>query len=302
MPRPKSDIVDFAMTSASVWRAAIVLSLLWLGESAARSQGQRTLQVSFLPASIRPGDVVRVEIANAPATEQLHAKVLGQDLGLVHDEQRQSWHALMGVDLETEPGTYSMSIQRGDGTASTQALRIVPRQFRVRKLTVSPEFVDPPPETIAQIELDAKALADAYAIVSPQKWMGRFLLPVDGKPSSNFGTRSYYNGQRRSPHAGVDFTGATGTPIRAANQGTVVLAAPLYFTGNTIVIDHGARLFSVFAHLSEFRVKPGEMVEAQTIVGLIGATGRVTGPHLHWSVRLNGARVDPISLVAATTE
>jgi murein DD-endopeptidase MepM/ murein hydrolase activator NlpD len=128
------------------------------------------------------------------------------------------------------------------------------------------------------------------------------VLPVDGKPSSNFGTRSYYNGQRRAPHAGIDFRGATGTPIRAANTGTVVLASPLYFTGNTIVIDHGARLFSVFAHLSEFRVKAGERVEPQTIVGLVGATGRVTGPHLHWSVRLNGARVDPLSLIAATTE
>ncbi len=302
MSHPKSGIVDFAMTSAHAGRAAIVLSLLWLGESAAQSQAQRTLQVSFVPASIRPGDVVRVEIANVPAADELHANVLGQDLGLVHDERRQQWRGLFGVDLDTEPGAYHLSIQRGDGTTSTHTVRIVPRQFRVRRLTVSPEFVDPPPETVAQIELDGKALADAYAIVSPRQWAGRFLLPVDGKPNSNFGTRSYYNGQRRSPHAGIDFTGVTGTPIRAANQGTVVLAAPLYFTGNTIVIDHGARLFSVFAHLSEFRVKPGEMVEAQTIVGLIGATGRVTGPHLHWSVRLNGARVDPLSLVAATTE
>jgi murein DD-endopeptidase MepM/ murein hydrolase activator NlpD len=290
------------MTSASLRNAAMLLSLLWLAQSTAQSQGQRTLEVSFLPASIRPGDVVRVQIAHVPATAQLHATVLGQDAGLVHDDTHQQWRGLFGVDLDTEPGTYELSIQRGDGMSSTHAMRIVPRQFRVRKLTVAPEFVDPPAETLAQIELDGKALAEAYAIVSPRQWTGPFLLPVDGKPSSNFGTRSYYNGQRRAPHAGIDFSGATGTPIRAANQGTVVLAAPLYFTGNTMVIDHGARLFSVFAHLSEFRVKPGERVEPHTIVGLIGATGRVTGPHLHWSVRLNGARVDPLSLIAATTE
>ena len=144
-------------------------------------------------------------------------------------------------------------------------------------------------------------LAEAYARVSARKWTDAFVLPVDGKPTSNFGTRSYYNGQQRAPHAGVDFVGEPGTPIRAANHGEVVVAAPMYFTGNTVVVDYGDRLFSVFAHLSELHVKAGDTVEPTTIVGLVGATGRVTGPHLHWSVRLNGARVDPLSLVAATS-
>ena len=94
----------------------------------------------------------------------------------------------------------------------------------------------------------------------------------------------------------------TGTPIRASNHGSIALAAPLYFTGNTVIVDHGARLFSVFAHLSALHVKPGDVATPETIVGLVGATGRVTGPHLHWSVRLNGARVDPLSLVAATRD
>ncbi len=302
-PGSRSGIVDFAMISRRLRAAAIVLSLLWMSDAVVRSQGQRPLQVSFVPATIRTGDVVRVEIANAPASERLTAHVLGQDLTLAYDEHHQSWRALLGVDLETKPGEYRIEIQRNAGTAPvTRTLRVVARQFRVRRLRVSPEFVDPPPETLEQIALDSKALADAYSRSSPQQWSGPFLLPIDTKPSSNFGTRSFYNGQPRSPHAGVDFAGARGTPIRAANQGTVALAAPLYFTGNTIVIDHGGRLFSVFAHLSEFSVKQGDLVESKTIVGLVGATGRVTGPHLHWSVRLNGARVDPLSLVAATTE
>jgi murein DD-endopeptidase MepM/ murein hydrolase activator NlpD len=168
-------------------------------------------------------------------------------------------------------------------------------------LSVPGSFVDPPAEALEQITRDAEMLADAYARVSPRRWSGAFVLPVDGRPTSNFGTRSYYNGQRRSPHAGVDFVGEPGTPIRAANRGEVVVASPMYFTGNTIVVDYGDRLFSVFAHLSEIHAKVGDTVEAATIVGLVGATGRVTGPHLHWSVRLNGARVDPLSLVAATS-
>ena len=269
----------------------------------ARSQGQRPLQVSFAPVTIRQGDVVRIEIENATVGDPVSANVLGQDLNLEYDPRQQKWRGFVGVDLDTAPGPYPMVIHHsGSASPATRTVRVVPRQFPIRRLKVAPEFVDPPPETLAQIERDGKALADTYARVSPRQWSGAFVLPVAGKPSSNFGTRSYYNGERRAPHAGVDFASGTGTPVRAANHGTIALAAPLYFTGNTIVIDHGARLFSVFAHLSEFKMSAGDVVEPQTIVGLVGSTGRVTGPHLHWSVRLNGARVDPLSLVAATSE
>jgi murein DD-endopeptidase MepM/ murein hydrolase activator NlpD len=229
--------------------------------------------------------------------------VFGQELSVHFDERLQKWRALVGIDLETKPGTYRMRIHRdGASTAATRTLRIAPKQFRVRRLTVPTSFVDPPPEAVEQIVKDNAAFAEAYARITPRRWIGSFVLPVDGTPSSNFGTRSYYNGVRRSPHAGVDFVGDIGTPVRASNHGEVVIAAPMYFTGNTIVVDYGDRLFSVFAHLSEFRIKPGDTVDPETIVGLVGATGRVTGPHLHWSVRLNAARVDPLSLVAATSD
>ena len=186
------------------------------------------------------------------------------------------------------------------GDPVTLTLHILPKQFQVRRLRVPGNFVEPPAEALEQIKRDSATLAEAYARVSARKWTRAFVLPVDGKPTSNFGTRSYYNGQQRAPHAGVDFVGKPGEPIRAANHGEVVVAASLYFTGNTVVVDYGDRLFSVFAHLSELHVKAGDTVEPTTIVGLVGATGRVTGPHLHWSVRLNGARVDPLSLLAAT--
>ena len=267
----------------------------------ARSQGQRPLLVSVTPSTLRPGDVVSVEVRGATGQDRIAATVLGQALTFHYDEGLETWRALAGIDLDTKPGEYRLRIDRGGGaTPATETLRIVARPFPVRRLRVPPDFVEPPPETREQIARDSAALAGAYARVSAKKWTGGFMLPVNGKPTSNFGTRSYYNGQRRSPHAGIDFAGEPGTPIRAANHGEVVVAAPMYFTGNTIVIDYGDRLFSVFAHLSELHAKAGDMVEPATIVGLVGATGRVTGPHLHWSVRLNGARVDPLSLVAAT--
>ena len=130
--------------------------------------------------------------------------------------------------------------------------------------------------------------------------MGAFLLPVAEPPTSSFGTRSVFNGQPRSPHTGTDFLSPSGTPIHAANHGVVALAEPLYFTGNTVIIDYGDGLYSLFAHMSEIRARVGDILEPETVVGLVGATGRVTGPHLHWGVRLQGANVDPLSLVAAT--
>ncbi len=264
----------------------------------ARSQGQRPLSVSVWPASIGQGDVVQIDVAG-DAEHSITGTIFGSDLSFSFDAANSRWSALAGIDLDTKPGEYRIRVDRGDVRAS-RLVQVHARQFRVRRLRVPDTFVNPPPEALVQIDNDNKALAEAYAQRTPQRWSGGFALPVDGAPTSNFGTRSYYNGRARSPHAGVDFTSEPGTPIRASNHGAVALAAPLYFTGNTVIIDHGARLFSVFAHLSEFQVKAGEVVMPDTIVGLVGATGRVTGPHLHWSVRLNGARVDPLSLVAAT--
>jgi murein DD-endopeptidase MepM/ murein hydrolase activator NlpD len=116
--------------------------------------------------------------------------------------------------------------------------------------------------------------------------------------NSRFGTRSIFNGKPRNAHGGADFLSPAGTPIHAPNAGRVVIARDLYFSGNTVVIDHGLGLFSMLAHLSAIDVREGQMVGADQILGRVGATGRVTGPHLHWAVRANGARVDPLSLLA----
>ena len=133
-------------------------------------------------------------------------------------------------------------------------------------------------------------------------WQGAFQAPVRARANSSFGTRSVFNGEARSPHSGADFRAKAGTPVAAPATGVVRIAEPLFFTGNTVVIDHGLGLYSLLAHLSKFNVKEGDLVRRAHIVGFVGATGRVTGPHLHWSVRLNGARVDPLSLIAVTKE
>jgi murein DD-endopeptidase MepM/ murein hydrolase activator NlpD len=252
--------------------------------------------IALSARSIQPGEVVRVEVRGPSELGAVAASVFGKHIPLEFDEGRQTWNALVGIDLDTKPDVYRITIG-----SQVRVLRVAAKKFDVRRLRVAEEFVNPPASSMEQITRDNRILAAIYARITPRRWTGSFILPVDGAPTSNFGTVSYFNGQRRSPHTGVDFLSPTGTPIRASNHGTVVLAEPLYFTGNTVIVDYGDGLYSLFAHLSQLRVKAGAEVQPDTIVGLVGATGRVTGPHLHWTVRLHGARVDPTSLVYATS-
>jgi murein DD-endopeptidase MepM/ murein hydrolase activator NlpD len=165
-------------------------------------------------------------------------------------------------------------------------------------LTVEAKYVAPPLEVLARIRKESEQVGAIFGAVSPERlWKGPFLRPVPGPAISAFGKRSVYNGVPRSPHSGTDFRGATGTRVRAPNAGRIVLAADLYYSGNTVILDHGQGLYSYFGHLSAFSVRAGDMVATGDVVGRVGATGVVTGPHLHWSVRLAGARVDPLSLV-----
>lgn len=302
-PPVTGGIVNVMMFSDRLQLAMFVLIAALLRSDAlvALQQGQRRLTIAVSPEAISPGDVVRIDVSGAP-DERITATVFDQNLTFSFDAPHGTWTTLAGVDLETKPGAYRLRVERDGTQVTTHTIRVLAKQFRIRRLRVPDTFVNPTADALDQIARDTQALRDVYARATPQRWAGAFLVPVSGAPTSNFGTRSYYNGRQRSPHAGVDFMSEPGTPIHASNHGTVALAAPLYFTGNTVIIDYGARLFSVFAHLSEFRVQAGEIVTPEAIVGLVGATGRVTGPHLHWSVRLNGARVDPLSLITATRQ
>lgn len=288
------------MLPCSALRFSILLVSLICAHPSAQTGSP--LSVSLSSQSIYPGDVVRVDVGGRGETGRVSATVFGKEIAFDFDRQRRVWSALVGIDLDTKPGTYRLRVETSDAGRVNRSLRVLPKSFPVRRLRVPENFVNPPAEALEQIARDNKKVAEAFARRTPKRWLGIFVLPVDGKPTSNFGTRSYYNGRRRSPHNGVDFVSEAGTPVRASNHGVVVLADSLYFTGNTVIVDYGARIFSLFAHLSEFRIASGDTVAPETIIGLVGATGRVTGPHLHWSVRLDGARVDPLSLIAATQQ
>jgi murein DD-endopeptidase MepM/ murein hydrolase activator NlpD len=211
--------------------------------------------------------------------------------------------AILGVDLEKAPGTYPLVIHvqatGGKPTACTLQIPIRAGKFATERLQVGKEFVEPSPEQIQRANEERDKLRAIFDQVTPEKlWDGDFRVPLDGVTTGgNFGKRRVLNGQAGSPHGGVDFPALTGTPIHAAQSGQVALAQELFFSGNTVVVDHGLGIYTFYGHLSEIDVKTGDELHSGQVLGKVGATGRVTGPHLHWGLTIERARVNPLQLV-----
>lgn len=211
--------------------------------------------------------------------------------------------AILGVDLEKAPGTYSLAVrvQSSDGKPASCTLQIPIRagKFATERLQVGKEFVEPDAEQIKRANEERDKLRAIFDQITPEKlWDGDFRVPLDGVTTgSNFGKRRVLNGQPGSPHSGVDFPSLTGTPIHAAQSGRVALAQELFFSGNTVVVDHGLGIYTFYGHLSEIDVKVGDDLQIGQVLGKVGATGRVTGPHLHWGLTVERARVNPLQLV-----
>jgi murein DD-endopeptidase MepM/ murein hydrolase activator NlpD len=251
--------------------------------------------------AFQPGEVMSVTIGPVEPGVTPRVTAFGRHAP-VFAVSETAWRALVGIDLDVKPGPYDITIDAGPPdrpSRTVRAVRVVRKTFQTRRLSVAEAYVNPPPAVEARIETEAARLAQLFSgDTTPRLWSGHFARPVSDPANSAFGSRSILNGQPRSPHGGTDFLSEAGTPVHAPNSGHVVLVDDLYYTGNTIVIDHGQGLVSLFAHLSAVSVQVGHDVKSGDEIGLVGATGRVTGPHLHWTVRLGNARVDPLSLVA----
>jgi hypothetical protein len=262
------------------------------------------LRVRLAARSFQPGELVVVTIDGADRDAgAISVKAFDRDVTPYRGDDG-VWRALVGIDLDAKPGTYPIVVSRSakasaEREAITRELHVRPKAFPTRRLKVDPNFVTPPPSALEQIERDAKLLESTWRSSAPQRlWAAAFVAPVDEPANSAFGTRSIFNGQPRNAHGGADFPSAAGTPIHAPNAGKVLVARDLYYAGNTVIIDHGLGMFSMLAHLSAFDVHEGDVVKRSDVVGRVGATGRVTGPHLHWALRVNGSRIDPLSAIA----
>jgi len=251
--------------------------------------------------ALQPGELVVLTVTTSAPVASVRGRAFDRPLAPWRVDDT-TWRALIGIDLDVAPGAYDVTVEAGPAAAPVRAARrlvVSAKQFPTRRLTVNPDFVNPPATVLARIEAEAKRISAIWqsSATSPL-WTGAFMTPVPERANSAFGTRSIFNGQARSPHGGADFPSPEGTPVRAPNAGRVVLAGDLYYTGRTVAIDHGLGLVSLFAHLSAIDVVEGARVDSGQTVGRVGSTGRVTGAHLHWTVRAGGARIDPLSLVA----
>jgi hypothetical protein len=281
--------------------AVVALTLTVVTAAAAQApKPAPTVTVRGTPA--QPGSLLEVVVATPADADRVEGRVLGHPLTFVHDGSSRTWRALVGIDVAQPAGSAPVEVwdvvHGRRGQTVRQSLAIAPRRFATRSLQVASQFVEPSTAELERIRSESERLETIFTTVTPRHALPQFAPPLAGVAGSNFGTRSVFNGQPRAPHAGVDFRGSVGTPVAAPASGRIVLAEPLFFTGNTVIIDHGLGLYSLLAHLSRIEVPVGQTVDRGTVVGLLGATGRVTGPHLHWAVRLGPTRVDALRVVA----
>ncbi len=213
------------------------------------------------------------------------------------------WLAIVGVDLDSRPGEHAVDVTFSYEDGRTRLVRepviVNAGDYPTTELQVEERYVELSAENQARADREAAETSAIYDTFTPERyWTEPFAIPVRGaKDGRNFGHRRVFNRQPRAPHSGADLRASTGTPIHAANRGRVVLAKELFFSGNAVYLDHGYGLYTTYLHLSKIDVAVGDIVERGEQLGLAGATGRVTGPHLHWGVRLLDSRVDPFSLV-----
>jgi len=261
-----------------------------------------TLQVSAGP--VIQGSLLQVQVVGKKALPEIKSEWNGRGIPLWHERgDASTLHGLLGIDLEQHPASYEWQLSWTDGDGSERSCRVSllvrAGKFATERLKVEKQFVQPDPEQEKRAEADQKKMRAIYDTMTPEAlWTGKFRLPLkDAATGGNFGRRRVLNGEARSPHAGVDFPALAGTPVYASQSGNVVLAEELYFSGNTVVIDHGYGIYTLYAHLSQIDTQVGEKVGAGAEIGKVGATGRVTGPHLHWGLTIQHARVNGMNIV-----
>ncbi|MFI5444995.1 peptidoglycan DD-metalloendopeptidase family protein [Polaromonas sp. UC242_47] len=247
-------------------------------------------------ASQVPGGVARLSLGPATARPVAHAA----DVPLLVLGDVAAWTALVGIPLAAVPGEAHITVQ-AEGQGQRQiAYTISPKRYSEQRLKVSPKTVDLSPQDQARYERERDHQAIVMATFSePWPQALRMRVPVPGRRSSSFGLRRVFNGQGRNPHSGMDIAAATGTPVAAPLSGRVIDIGDYFFNGNTVWLDHGGGLLTLYCHLSATDVKTGDVLKTGDRLGAVGATGRVTGPHLHWGVMLNRTMVDPALFLAA---
>jgi murein DD-endopeptidase MepM/ murein hydrolase activator NlpD len=299
--------VNRQLTTVPFKRVAIILvTCSFLGSVPSAFAAVWT--VHSQPARLVNGGPVLFQVKPPARLQSLSGTWMGHDISFSFDATSNTWFALAGISIETAPGAYALELSGEKVAGKTPHEKIsFARKLPIGlgkypklpgTLTVEGKFTEPNPEQQKEIEESQQVKKDYLSRVTPQReWSGDFAEPANAEISDVFGAARVFNGKTQSTHLGLDFRVPSGTPVKAMNDGTVLLARRLYFEGNFVVLDHGQGLLTLYLHLSEFKVKEGEQVKRGQEIGLSGGTGRATGPHLHVAVRWQGTYLDPEGLL-----
>jgi murein DD-endopeptidase MepM/ murein hydrolase activator NlpD len=299
------------VTRVAAPRAPLLAALLLLlAAGGASTPGPAPVAVAVRARAVAPGEPIRIVVRADEPLAELSGRFLGAAVFFARDGAvgaagaagGETWSGWAAVPLDRKAGAATIDLAgrtvAGAEVVGAHAVTIEKRVFPEERLKVEPKYAEPPKEVQARIERERQELGAIYArrrAVTPPD--AAFVKPVPGDATGIFGARRVFNGKPRSPHSGVDLKAATGTPVVAAGPGLVVLAKDLYYSGLTVILDHGGGMFTLYAHLSRIDVKDGAAVEAGAPLGLSGATGRVTGPHLHWGGKVGSEAFDPRALL-----
>lgn len=238
-----------------------------------------------------PGGIVILPI---PGNQKVtHAEYNGKRVFIKNNEGQRI--AIIGIPLSAKPGKHKLTVYYTEGKRDTQAFDVRPKEYATQHLTIkNKRMVDPNTADLKRIARNKNVIRNAFATWTIQESIAmNFQPPVNGRFSSSFGLRRFFNEQARKPHSGMDIAAPKGAHVKAPADGTIITTGNYFFNGNTVFLDHGQGLVTMYCHLDSIQVKPGEKVNQGDILGAVGMTGRVTGPHLHWSVSLNQTMVNP---------
>ena len=276
----------------------VILASVSLGQAGETSA---ITSVSWTPQRLQSGSVCLFTVVLTADATALSGKWMGHDVYFAKARGRNAWYALGGVDVEAKPGIHDLHLQAtmpdGKSVIAVRNIQVQRAAYKTERLRVPHNYVEPDAAVLHIIAADKVAKDQAFARESPAaQWSGDFQPPVKSEVSETFGIRRTFNGKLASVHRGLDYHAKPGTPVLASNSGEVLLARGLFYEGNCVAIDHGQGFVTLYMHLSKIEVSEGDKVRKGQEIGLSGATGRVTGPHLHMAVRWDGAYVDPAKL------
>jgi murein DD-endopeptidase MepM/ murein hydrolase activator NlpD len=280
-----------------------VCGLIWLALPCSAAGKAKPWTITIQPARVVNGSPLLIEVTPPQALQSLSGSWLGHDVYFSSESKNRAWYGLAGVPLDEKPGKYALELhgigEKGETISFERKFAIAKAKYKQIQVTVATKFTEPSPADLQQIAADKAIKTKVFAgVTATREWSGDFEAPVKATISDVFGTARTFNGKTQSEHQGLDFAVPQGTAVLAVNSGTVILAQPLFFEGNCVMIDHGQGLLTIYMHLSKLEVKPDEKVERGQQIGLSGGTGRATGPHLHLAARWEGVYVDPQALLA----